>query len=132
VDVWWQPDDELTSNEAPRPVPCTYWTVMLSLFAAPLAIILAYSFLTRELGRHYAPWSIESYQRLADPIIWHPVAFVLDRRRTTVLVWCRLSVALFISRAGHSQEPYLTLFSFTSFLSLAWIFLLLFLINTSP
>ena len=45
------------------------WTVVVTLFLGPLAIILGYSFLTRGVyGGITSPWTAESYQRLIDPI----------------------------------------------------------------
>lgn len=45
------------------------WIVMGVLFLAPLAVIFAYSLLTRGVyGGIARPWTAESYQRLADPI----------------------------------------------------------------
>ena len=45
------------------------WLWMAALFATPLAIVLAYSFLTRGVyGGIEQPWTVESYQRLFDPL----------------------------------------------------------------
>jgi spermidine/putrescine transport system permease protein len=108
------------------------WTVMLSLFAAPLAIILAYSFLTRGTwGGITRPWSIESYQRLADPIylgiLWR--SFWIAGAATVLCLVLGFPLALFISRAGHRKNLYLNLVIlpfWTSFLvrTYAWMFLL--------
>jgi spermidine/putrescine transport system permease protein len=108
------------------------WTVMLSLFAAPLAIILAYSFLTRGTwGGISRPWSIESYQRLADPIylgiLWR--SFWIAGAATVLCLVLGFPLALFISRAGSRKNLYLNLVIlpfWTSFLvrTYAWMFLL--------
>jgi spermidine/putrescine transport system permease protein len=108
------------------------WTVMLSLFAAPLAIILAYSFLTRGTwGGLTRPWSTESYQRLADPIylgiLWR--SFWIAGAATVLCLVLGFPLALFISRAGNRKNLYLSLVIlpfWTSFLvrTYAWMFLL--------
>src|ERR1039457_7257401 len=108
------------------------WTVMLSLFAAPLAIILAYSFLTRGTwGGITRPWSIESYQRLGDPIylgiLWR--SFWIAGAATVLCLVLGFPLALFISRAGNRKNLYLSLVIlpfWTSFLirTYAWMFLL--------
>jgi spermidine/putrescine transport system permease protein len=58
------------------------WLSMAVLFAAPFAIVLAYSFLTRGVyGGIELPWTAESYQRLFDPlylvILWRSFAMAL-------------------------------------------------------
>jgi spermidine/putrescine transport system permease protein len=108
------------------------WTVMLSLFAAPLAIILAYSFLTRGTwGGISRPWSVESYQRLADRIylgiLWR--SFWIAGAATVLCLLLGFPLALFISRAGNRKNLYLSLVIlpfWTSFLvrTYAWMFLL--------
>src|SRR5262249_39532051 len=48
-------------------LPARVW--MALLFLAPLAIVLGYSFLTRgAYGGSGGPWTLENYQRLADPL----------------------------------------------------------------
>jgi spermidine/putrescine transport system permease protein len=108
------------------------WTVMLTLFAAPLAIILAYSLLTRGTwGGISRPWSIESYRRLADPIylgiLWR--SFWIAGAATVLCLALGFPLALFISRAGSRKNLYLSLVIlpfWTSFLvrTYAWMFLL--------
>jgi len=108
------------------------WSVMLSLFAAPLAIILAYSFLTRGTwGGITRPWSVESYQRLADPvylgILWR--SLWIAGAATVLCLLLGFPLALFISRAGNRKNLYLSLVIlpfWTSFLvrTYAWMFLL--------
>jgi spermidine/putrescine transport system permease protein len=108
------------------------WAVMLSLFAAPLAIILAYSLLTRGTwGGIERPWSLESYRRLADPIylgiLWR--SFWIAGAATVLCLLLGFPLALFISRAGKRKNLYLSLVIlpfWTSFLvrTYAWMFLL--------
>jgi spermidine/putrescine transport system permease protein len=108
------------------------WTVMLTLFAAPLAIILAYSLLTRGTwGGISRPWSIESYRRLVDPIylgiLWR--SFWIAGAATVLCLALGFPLALFISRAGSRKNLYLSLVIlpfWTSFLvrTYAWMFLL--------
>lgn len=108
------------------------WTVMLTLFAAPLAIILAYSLLTRGTwGGISRPWSLESYRRLADPIylgiLWR--SFWIAGAATVLCLALGFPLALFISRAGSRKNLYLSLVIlpfWTSFLvrTYAWMFLL--------
>src|SRR5882724_660167 len=108
------------------------WVVTLTLFIAPLAIILAYSFLTRGTwGGIARPWSFESYQRLADPIylgiVWR--SFWIAGAATVLCLVLGFPLALFISRAGKRKNLYLSLVIlpfWTSFLvrTYAWMFLL--------
>jgi len=45
------------------------WLWMILLLAAPMAIVVAYSFLTRGIyGGIGGPWTFESYRRLVDPL----------------------------------------------------------------
>jgi len=108
------------------------WATMLSLFAAPLAIIFAYSLLTRGTwGGITRPWSLESYQRLIDPIylgiLWR--SFWIAGAATVLCLALGFPLALFISRADKRKNFYLTLVIlpfWTSFLvrTYAWMFLL--------
>jgi len=108
------------------------WAVMLNLFVAPLAIILAYSLLTRGTwGGISRPWSIESYRRLADPIylgiLWR--SFWIAGAATVLCLVLGFPLALFISRSGKRKNLYLSLVIlpfWTSFLvrTYAWMFLL--------
>jgi len=105
---------------------------MLSLFLAPLVIILAYSLLTRgTYGGISLPWSLESYQRLADPIylgiLWR--SFWIAAASTAICLLLGFPLALFISRSGPRKNLYLSLVIlpfWTSFLvrTYAWMFLL--------
>jgi spermidine/putrescine transport system permease protein len=108
------------------------WLSMAVLFAAPFAIVLAYSFLTRGVyGGIEPPWTAESYRRLFDPlylaILWRSVAMALAA--TAFCLVLAFPAALFISRAGRRKNLYLQLVMlpfWTSFLvrTYAWIFLL--------
>ena len=108
------------------------WTVVITLFLAPLAIILAYSFLTRGIyGGITSPWTLESYQRLIDPIyleiLWR--SFWIAGASTALCLLLGFPLALFISRAGRLKNFYLGLVMlpfWTSFLvrTYAWMFLL--------
>src|SRR5579871_2525938 len=108
------------------------WAVMLTLFAAPLAIILAYSLLTRGTwGGISQPWTLESYQRLIDPIylgiVWR--SFWIAGAATILCLLLGFPLALFISRSGARKNLYLSLVIlpfWTSFLvrTYAWMFLL--------
>jgi len=111
-------------------LPAWLWVTLL--FAAPLGIVLAYSFLTRgSYGGIGGPWSGESYQRLVDPlyltILVRSVA--LAAAATAVCLVMAFPAALFISRAQQRKNLYLQLVMlpfWTSFLvrTYAWIFLL--------
>jgi len=106
--------------------------VMFALFLAPLAIILAYSFESRgAYGGISLPWTVESYQRLADPIylaiLWRSVW--IAGVSTVVCLVLGFPLALFISRSGARKNLYLSLVIlpfWTSFLirTYAWMFLL--------
>ncbi len=108
------------------------WTVMLLLFVAPLAIVLAYSFESRgAYGGISLPWTIESYQRLADPIylaiLWRSIW--IAGASTVLCLLLGFPLALFISRSGKRKNLYLSLVIlpfWTSFLirTYAWMFLL--------
>jgi spermidine/putrescine transport system permease protein len=108
------------------------WTVMVALFLTPLAIILAYSFLTRgTYGGISPPWTAESYQRLADPIylaiLWR--SFWIAGLSTVLCLALGFPLALFISQSGKRKDLYLSLVMlpfWTSFLvrTYAWMFLL--------
>ncbi|MGH9658043.1 MAG: ABC transporter permease [Bryobacteraceae bacterium] len=102
------------------------------LFAAPLLIVCAYSLLTRgAYGGLEAPWTLESYTRLADPLY----ALILARSLAMAAAATALSLvvafplALFIARARRRRALYLNLVVlpfWTSFLvrTYAWVFLL--------
>src|ERR1700692_4312330 len=111
-------------------LPARLW--MALFFAAPLAIVCGYSFLTRgDYGGVEQPWTIESFTRLADPlyfgILWRSVWIA-----TLATALCALfgfPLAVFISRSGTRKNLYLQLVLlpfWTSFLvrTYAWLFIL--------
>src|SRR6202789_65599 len=108
------------------------WSVNIVLFLAPLATILRYSFLTRGVyGGITSPWTLESYQRLIDPIylaiLWR--SFWVAGASTALCLLLGFPLALFISRAGRLKNFYLGVVMlpfWTSFLvrTYAWMFLL--------
>lgn len=105
---------------------------LLALFLAPMAIIAAYSLMTRgAYGGVGPPWSLESYARLADPIyaIILLRSFVLAGVATVICLALGFPLALFIARSGSRKNLYLHLVIlpfWTSFLvrTYAWLFLL--------
>jgi spermidine/putrescine transport system permease protein len=111
-------------------LPARVWVALF--FAAPLAIVGAYSFLTRgDYGGVELPWTIESYLRVADPlylaILWR--SLWIAGLSTAICVALGFPLALFISRAGKRKNLYLQLVLlpfWTSFLvrTYAWLFIL--------
>jgi spermidine/putrescine transport system permease protein len=111
-------------------LPARVWTALF--FAAPLAIVCAYSFLTRgDYGGVERPWTLESFVRLADPlylgILWRSVW--ISVLSTALCVALGFPLALFIARAGRRKNLYLQLVLlpfWTSFLvrTYAWLFIL--------
>lgn len=108
------------------------WIWLWGLFAAPFAIVLAYSLLTRgPYGGLTTPWTIENYQRLFDPLYAVILlrSFVMAAVATALCLLLAFPLALFISRAGRRRNLYLQLVIlpfWTSFLvrTYAWLFLL--------
>jgi spermidine/putrescine transport system permease protein len=108
------------------------WLWMVLLFAAPFAIIIGYSFLTRGVyGGVEHPWTAESYQRLIDPLYLRIFlrSFVMAVAATTLCLLLAFPAALFIARASPHKNLYLQLVMlpfWTSFLvrTYAWMFLL--------
>jgi spermidine/putrescine transport system permease protein len=111
-------------------LPARLW--MAVLFAAPFAIVLAYSFLTRGVyGGIEPPWTVENYQRLFDPLYLTILlrSFAMALGATALCLVFAFPAALFISRAPSRKNLYLQLVMlpfWTSFLvrTYAWIFLL--------
>jgi spermidine/putrescine transport system permease protein len=105
---------------------------MLLLVAAPMAIVLYYSFLTRGVyGGVEWPLTLENWRRLADPLYLHILArtAALAAAATALCLVLGFPLALFISRAGPRKNLYLYLVIlpfWTSFLvrTYAWMFLL--------
>jgi spermidine/putrescine transport system permease protein len=110
--------------------PARLWLVLLVL--APLAIVAAYSTLTRGVyGGTGLPWTLENYQRLFDPLYLIILlrSFVMALAATAVCVVFAFPAALFIVRAPRHRNLYLQLVMlpfWTSFLvrTYAWMFLL--------
>jgi len=111
-------------------LPTRIW--MLAFFAAPFAIVLAYSLLTRGVyGGVEQPWTLEGYQRLIDPLYLKIVlrSFVMALAATVICVLLAFPAALFISQSPKRKNFYLQLVMlpfWTSFLvrTYAWLFLL--------
>ena len=111
-------------------LPARLWIALF--FAAPLAIICAYSLLTRgDYGGVETPWTLESFARLADPlylaILWR--SLWISTLATALCALLGFPLALFIARAGRHKNLYLQLVLlpfWTSFLvrTYAWIFIL--------
>lgn len=105
---------------------------LIGLFLAPLGIMVAYSFLTRgAYGGQSLPFTMENYQRLADPlylaILWRSLA--IAGAATALCLLLGFPLALYIARAGKHRMLYLHLVMlpfWTSFLvrTYAWMFLL--------
>ncbi|MDP9169296.1 MAG: ABC transporter permease [Acidobacteriota bacterium] len=110
--------------------PARVW--MALFFAAPMAIVCAYAFLTRgDFGGVGQPWNSESFTRLADPlyaaVLWRSVWIALAA--TAACAVLGFPLALFIARAGRRRNLYLQLVLlpfWTSFLvrTYAWLFIL--------
>ena len=102
------------------------------LFLGPLAIILAYSIMTRgAYGGQGLPWTAGNWARLADPLYARIMARSLWIAGISTLLSLLLAfpLALFITRAGRRKTLYLNLVMlpfWTSFLvrTYAWMFLL--------
>ena len=107
-------------------------TINLLLFLAPLGIVVIYSLLTRGVyGGVERPWTIESYQRLADPLYLSILlrSFWISTLSTVLCLVLGFPMALFIARSGARRNLYLNLVIlpfWTSFLvrTYAWMFLL--------
>lgn len=102
------------------------------LFFAPMAIIVAYSFLTRGVyGGVTQQWTGENYVRLFDPLYGIIIlrTLVLSAIATVLCILLGFPLALFISRSKARKNLYLQLVMipfWTSFLvrTYAWMFLL--------
>ncbi|MGH9543957.1 MAG: ABC transporter permease [Terriglobales bacterium] len=111
-------------------LPARLW--MTVLLVAPLAIVLAYSLLTRGVyGGVEKPWTLEGYQRLIDPIYLTILlrSFAMALAATAICLLLAFPAALFISGATKRKNLYLQLVMlpfWTSFLvrTYAWLFLL--------
>jgi spermidine/putrescine transport system permease protein len=111
-------------------LPARLW--MALFFAAPMGIVLAYSFLTRgDYGGVEQPWTLENFSRLADPlylgVLWRSIW--IAALSTALCALLGFPLALFISRSGARKNLYLQLVLlpfWTSFLvrTYAWLFIL--------
>jgi spermidine/putrescine transport system permease protein len=111
-------------------LPARVWTALF--LAAPLAIVCAYSFLTRgDYGGVEQPATLENYTRLADPlylaILWR--SLVIATLATSLCAVLGFPLALFVARAGRRKYLLLQLVLlpfWTSFLirTYAWLFIL--------
>jgi spermidine/putrescine transport system permease protein len=111
-------------------LPARVWAAVF--LAAPLAIVCAYSFLTRgDYGGVELPWTFENFTRLADPlyltILWR--SLVIATLATALCALLGFPLALFIARAGKHKNLLLQLVLlpfWTSFLvrTYAWLFIL--------
>ncbi len=105
---------------------------MALFFAAPLAIVCAYSLLTRgDYGGVEQPWTTGNFTRLIDPlylaVLWRSIW--IAALSTALCALLGFPLALFIARAGRRRNLYLQLVLlpfWTSFLirTYAWIFIL--------
>ena len=108
------------------------WLWLVFLFLAPLAIVCAYSLLTRgTYGGVELPWTWESYRRLIDPLYGTILlrSIALSAAATAICLVMGFPLALFIARATRWKNLYLHLVIlpfWTSFLvrTYAWMFLL--------
>ncbi len=107
-------------------------TLNFVFFLVPLAIILAYSLMSRGIyGGVEMPWTFESYQRLFDPLYGGILmrSFAISLLSTVLCLVLGYPLALFIARSGARRNLYLNLVMlpfWTSFLvrTYAWMFLL--------
>jgi spermidine/putrescine transport system permease protein len=108
------------------------WLWLVFLFLAPLAIVCAYSLLTRgTYGGVELPWTWESYRRLIDPLYGTILlrSIALSAAATAICLVMGFPLAFFIARATRWKNLYLRLVIlpfWTSFLvrTYAWMFLL--------
>lgn len=108
------------------------WLTMVGFFLLPMVVILTYSLLTRgTYGGLGLPWTLENYQRLADPLYLTIFlrSFLLAGVVTVLCIPLAFPLALFISRSGRRKLLWLNLVMLPFFTSLlvrtyAWMFLL--------
>jgi spermidine/putrescine transport system permease protein len=111
-------------------LPTRLWLALL--LAAPLAVVCAYSALTRgAYGGVGLPWTAESYARIFDPLYAAILlrSLLMAAAATALCLLLGFPLALFISRARNRRGLYLFLVIlpfWTSFLvrTYAWLFLL--------
>ena len=106
--------------------------IVVLLFFVPLAILLGYAALTRgAYGGAGAPWTLENWVRLADPLYVGILArsVAVAAVSTALCLVLGFPLAWFIARAGRRKNLWLALVMlpfWTSFLvrTYAWMFLL--------
>lgn len=106
--------------------------LVVALLAAPLAVVLAYSLMSRGVyGGVETPYTLENYFRLFDPLYAAIFlrSFLMAASATIVCLVLAFPLALFISLAGRRKRLFLHLVMipfWTSFLvrTYAWMFLL--------
>lgn len=106
--------------------------VTIALFAIPMGIVLAYSFLSRgAYGGVVLPWTLDNYSRVFDPLYGQIVWCSLWIAAVSTLLCLALGfpLALYIARARRRRALLLNLVMlpfWTSFLirTYAWMFLL--------
>jgi spermidine/putrescine transport system permease protein len=122
----------MTVNRLRRLFLAPAWLTMSALFLAPLAIICAYSLLTRgAYGGAGRPWTVENFTRSFDALYGAILLRSLGIAAAATLVCLLLAfpAALVISRAAGRKNLWLQLVMipfWTSFLvrTYAWMFLL--------
>lgn len=111
-------------------LPTRVWLALL--LAAPLAIVFAYSVLTRgAYGGVGRPWTVENYARFVDPLYAAILmrSLLMAGAATALCLLLGFPLALFLSRVKEHKSLYLFLVIlpfWTSFLvrTYAWLFLL--------
>ncbi len=106
--------------------------VTVGLFLVPMAIVVAYSLMTRgPYGGQGLPLTLENYQRFFDPLYGEILlrSFWIAAETTVLCLVLGFPLAWFISRAGARRGLYIQLVMlpfWTSFLvrTYAWVFLL--------
>ena len=126
------PPTRCISNDPARCSCCPLSSGWRSSSPSPLAIVCAYSFLTRgDYGGVEHPWTLDNFTRLADPlylaILWR--SLWIAALSTAICALLGFPLALFIARAGRLRNLYLQLVLlpfWTSFLvrTYAWLFIL--------
>jgi spermidine/putrescine transport system permease protein len=106
--------------------------VTIALFLVPMAIVLAYSLMTRgPYGGQGLPLTFENYQRFVDPLYGEILlrSFWVATETTVLCLILGFPLAWFLTRSGKHRGLYLQLVMlpfWTSFLvrTYAWVFLL--------
>lgn len=106
--------------------------VTIGLFLVPMAIVLAYSLMTRgPYGGQSLPLTLENYQRFLDPLYGQILlrSFWIAGETTVLCLILGFPLAWFITRSGKRRGLYIQLVMlpfWTSFLvrTYAWVFLL--------